>query len=444
VERSSRETGAHLAGWLLLAAGSLAVVNNYLPGAETLNRGVLNLFGGVVVVTGAVFFVLPWSRWPERANLVVVPLTLALVSLGDLFGGVSAFSYAVFFVVLFMWIGLTQPPGMSLVATPAALVAYVVPGLFAAHPAPGALTSVTVAIPVCVLVGEAIARVTRRLTLREEQYRRLVEMSQQGIWELDAHNYTTYANPRMERMLGYSEGEIVGLDLFRFLDWSDRTRWVAAAGDRGEHEFRLRRKDGSALWATVQTSRVGEPGERFGGTLATVVDATARKAAEEELRRIALVDELTGLHNRRGFLTVAEQLAQLAQRNGKDMALVYIDLDNMKEINDHFGHAAGDRALVETAQILRTTFRKSDVLARLGGDEFCVLVTQDGSAVEKAVTRLTVALALRGRDTFPPLSLSVGLASFDAQAPPSIEALIDRADAAMYAEKARKRATGHG
>jgi diguanylate cyclase (GGDEF)-like protein/PAS domain S-box-containing protein len=250
----------------------------------------------------------------------------------------------------------------------------------------------------------------------------------------------------MERILGYSAGEMVGLDLYRFIDWSDRGRWVAglaSGAEGGEQDFKLRRKDGSVLWATVKASLVGDPGGRFGGTLATVADATARKATEDELKRLALVDELTGLRNRRGFLAVAEHLAQVAQRTGTNMTLVYIDLDNMKQINDRFGHSAGDQALIETAEILRRTFRRSDVLARLGGDEFCVLIGQDGAAVKSSLDRLAAGLADRGPDAFPPLSLSLGVAIFDAQARPTIESLIDQADAAMYEDKVRKRSAAN-
>ena len=147
MEPSSREIGAPLAGWLLVVAGGLTVLNNHLPGAETLDRGVLNLLGGLAVLLGTTFFMLPWHRWPERASLVVVPLALTLISLKDLLGGVSAFTYGLFFVVVFTWLGLTQPPGTSFAVAPFAIGAYVVPGLFGAHPPPGAVSSVTVAAP---------------------------------------------------------------------------------------------------------------------------------------------------------------------------------------------------------------------------------------------------------------------------------------------------------
>lgn len=122
------------------------------------------------------------------------------------------------------------------------------------------------------------------------------------------------------------------------------------------------------------------------------------------------------------------------------MALLYIDLDNMKTINDRHGHAAGDQALIETAELLRSTFRDSDIIARLGGDEFCVLLPRNDIEAKACMDRLEERLRRRGY-TFPPISLSVGVAQCDPSEPCPIEALIDRADAAMYRVKSEKRAS---
>jgi diguanylate cyclase (GGDEF)-like protein len=122
------------------------------------------------------------------------------------------------------------------------------------------------------------------------------------------------------------------------------------------------------------------------------------------------------------------------------MALLYIDLDNMKAINDQHGHAAGDQALIETAELLRSTFRESDIVARLGGDEFCVLLPKNGIEASACIDRLHDRLQARGPDTLPPISLSVGIAKYHWDDPCPIETLIARADAAMYQAKAEKRA----
>ena len=98
-------------------------------------------------------------------------------------------------------------------------------------------------------------------------------------------------------------------------------------------------------------------------------DITEQKRMEEELRSLSLHDELTGLYNRRGFITLAEQQCKIADRMKREMMMIYIDLVKMKYINDTFSHQEGDRALIDTANILRNTFRPADIIARIGGDE---------------------------------------------------------------------------
>jgi signal transduction histidine kinase len=156
-------------GRLLIAAGVLTVANDYLPGAEHLDRTVLNTLGLVAVALGLAALFVPWVRLPVRAPLVLALLAFALVGCGDLYGGVSAFSYAVYFVVIFVWIGIGQPPGTSFWLVPLATAAYVGPFLIKAHPEQNAISSVTVAIPVCVLVGEVLARSVRRLDQSRQQ-----------------------------------------------------------------------------------------------------------------------------------------------------------------------------------------------------------------------------------------------------------------------------------
>ena len=97
---------------------------------------------------------------------------------------------------------------------------------------------------------------------------------------------------------------------------------------------------------------------------------------QSELSSLALTDELTGLYNRRGFICLSEVQLKLARRSGCDMVLFFIDVDGLKQINDSFGHSEGDNALIRTAEVLRMTFRESDVLARIGGDEFGALAIE--------------------------------------------------------------------
>jgi diguanylate cyclase (GGDEF)-like protein len=169
-----------------------------------------------------------------------------------------------------------------------------------------------------------------------------------------------------------------------------------------------------------------------------VKEITKRTRIERELRNLTLIDELTGLYNRRGFLTLAAQQVKLAHRMGVGLSLVYADLDGLKWINDTFGHAEGSRVLCQTAGILRETFRDSDIMARLGGDEFTILVMATSDHTPEIIAiRLQEKLADYNALKSHPyeLSLSVGIASLDPKSPIPIEELIAKADEKMYENK---------
>ena len=199
------------------------------------------------------------------------------------------------------------------------------------------------------------------------------------------------------------------------------------------------------------------PGGRKLGTLC-IIDSKPRAFSDEDVEMLvdlalmverefsaiewATVDELTGLSNRRGFMMLAQHSLQLCMRQNIPAALVFIDLDHLKQVNDQLGHAEGDWVLVTFAQHLMKAFRSSDVVARLGGDEFLVLLTNHSeAAAEKAMARLQRALdatnkaEARGYD----ISFSHGLVEFDPKRHHTIGACISEGDSLMYkTNKARR------
>lgn len=171
---------------------------------------------------------------------------------------------------------------------------------------------------------------------------------------------------------------------------------------------------------------------------------TQRKLAESQLKELTLKDDLTELRNRRGFLLLTEQELMLARnkRIGLDLWLIFADLDGLKQINDTLGHQAGSQAIIHTAEILRTTFRETDVIARIGGDEFAILaVTNDADSGNVLVSRIKNNLrAFNARENLPyRLSLSVGAVRVDPDSSSSITELLDAADQAMYEQKRMSR-----
>jgi len=166
------------------------------------------------------------------------------------------------------------------------------------------------------------------------------------------------------------------------------------------------------------------------------------EAAQESLRNLSLTDDLTGLYNRRGFFTLAEQHLKNARRAKRQASLIYIDMDDLKGINDAHGHKEGSNALQEVAGVLRRTFRSSDLIARIGGDEFVILETfAKPNNGHSSVVRLQDNLRQRNAESVRDyqLSLSIGVALTSTGESFSIEALLTRGDRLMYEEKRSKR-----
>jgi diguanylate cyclase (GGDEF)-like protein len=169
--------------------------------------------------------------------------------------------------------------------------------------------------------------------------------------------------------------------------------------------------------------------------------AVERSRLKEQLPRLAFLDDLTGLCNRRGFFLLAEHQLRMARRSKRNLLMLFVDLDGLKQINDTLGHREGDLALRRTAEVLCTTFRASDVVGRLGGDEFVVLTWEDsGQSAQAAVKRLLrrVEKANASGSCRHTLSLSVGVARFDPARMSSLEELMAKADGALYGQKRSK------
>jgi diguanylate cyclase (GGDEF)-like protein len=165
--------------------------------------------------------------------------------------------------------------------------------------------------------------------------------------------------------------------------------------------------------------------------------AVKQALLDRELRYLALTDDLTCLFNRRGFFAAATQQLKLAQRNSQSLLLLFCDVDNLKKINDTFGHHEGDLALIRAADALEQSFRGSDILSRLGGDEFVVLASETSQQTQEIILRrLEKNLRKSGAtETRYDLSLSVGVARFDPKRAITLGELMVQADKAMYEKK---------
>ena len=271
----------------------------------------------------------------------------------------------------------------------------------------------------------------------------LIERLSDGVVVLDGQARVVDANPEAQRIFGWREPP-VGRSIGSLMDrWIDPALF-SAVEQPVKQEIRLE-KEGNPVYYEITISPLGRIERRRVGYLFVAHDISERKETEQKLRELSLADELTGLNNRRGFKILAGQLIQVALRMKLDALLFYIDLDGLKWINDNRGHAAGDRALVETGELLKNSFRSSDIVARLGGDEFVVLAIESAEKSDQTMQsrlkeRLQSQNARAGREY--ELSLSIGTARFEWEKPASIEWLLDQADKAMYQMKQAKKAEG--
>jgi diguanylate cyclase (GGDEF)-like protein/PAS domain S-box-containing protein len=288
----------------------------------------------------------------------------------------------------------------------------------------------------------------RVLTLgaMESAHRVLVEAMNEGAAVLEAAGTVLYCNGRLSAMLKMPLQRVMGSSLLRFIAPDDQDH-VARSLRQGWSEVRLLdsafcRGDGTTAPVQLSLSPVEIDGSR--GICVVATDLTARNLARDALIDLSLRDELTGLSNRRGFLTLAQQQLTLARRLETEVVLVFLDLDGFKAINDTLGHEQGDRALADVAALLKNTYRESDIIARLGGDEFAILAagTSDMS-MDTLAARFGTNLNAFNRDAQRAyqLCISVGMVRCDHARPLPISDLLMLADQAMYEQKRLKHKT---
>jgi diguanylate cyclase (GGDEF)-like protein/PAS domain S-box-containing protein len=290
----------------------------------------------------------------------------------------------------------------------------------------------------------------------ERRYRELVEHSIGFIFVHDLDAKLLSVNPAAAKALGYTPEEMVGRSLSDFTHPSFNTvlpfyldKIISERTFSHTAEF-LTKSGELRIWSYQNVLEDESDHEPY--ILCHAQDVTALKVAEAAIRDLSLTDELTGLRNRRGFMLLAEQQLKLALKkasftgqNETSLHLLFADIDELKQINDSYGHDAGDAIIIKAAEVLKTTFRDSDIIARLGGDEFGALIIEAGDENETKITlRLEANIAIANSQSDKPykLSMSVGLVHITANSSVSIEDFMKQADVLMYDHKFRKKKTG--
>ncbi len=454
-ETLDTRTVARISAALYIACGGLvAVAVPVLPVTPEAHR--LGALGVALVATGIglVVWHLPWSRWGRRSTLWLVPIAGAVIAAFNL-TAVDPLLYPIFFLVVFVWIGLAHPPWTSARFAPLVALAYAAPVLVRPPADPAlAFASMLYVLPVGIVIGEAVAWGAARLrqaeadrARSEARFAALVRHASEFVTVLDDGGCIRYVSPAIERLLGRAPVELEGLDGIDVVHPEDAPaveRWFAAAvdGDRvAPATYRVQHADGSWRWieGTIADLRA-EPA--VGGIVLNGRDVTERIDAERRLAHSAAHDTLTGLPNRAALSEEMERALARARRSAGSVALLYLDLDGFKVVNDSLGHEVGDRLLVAVAHRLRGLVREGDLLARVGGDELVILVegaTAGADAVPLA-DRVLDALAspIEVDDRRMVVTASIGIAMAPGGTADGATLLRD-ADLALYLAKGRGR-----
>ncbi len=289
--------------------------------------------------------------------------------------------------------------------------------------------------------------------LGPEDYRAIYNYSLDGVLFTAPDGRILAANPAACEILDRSEQEICELGRQRLMDPDDdRSQMMLAERERTGRVrgiARMIRGDGAKIEVEI-SARIFRDASGQERACTLIRDVTERIRMERELgemserlRRLVMTDDLTGLHNRRGFLAVAAKVLEIAARQATTVAMLFVDIDDMKAINDRDGHDSGDAAIRAVADALRSELRSADTVARIGGDEFAAvglgLHDAELRTVEERIRR-RLRLARSGAE--PGLGVSIGWTVHPGAAALTVEQLMADADRAMYLAKAASRGSG--
>lgn len=297
------------------------------------------------------------------------------------------------------------------------------------------------------IIGSAIDLAETKRKLAEAELHKLsqaVEQSPNTVIITDLKGNIEYVNPRFTQLTGYTLNEVVGHNP-RILKSGEtpteeyKLLWdTITSGSEWRGEFHNKKKNGEFYWEYASISPIRNAEGVITHFLAVKEDITGRKDFETQLAHMADRDPLTSLFNRRRFREELEKWLTHAQRYGTDGALLFLDLDNFKYVNDTLGHQAGDELLINLAGILRKRLRETDVIARLGGDEFAILLTHvDASRAQSIAGQIIESVChhvtmVNGQSTSTTVSIGIALFPYHGN---TSETLLKCADLAMYRAK---------
>jgi diguanylate cyclase (GGDEF)-like protein/PAS domain S-box-containing protein len=393
------------------------------------------LFGVSLLVAVGLAWLALALNFRLRARDGISRRMLRLLSAAVLGGAVSGMHYTAMAAAYFLSDGNPGQPDSPLN-----------PGLLALM-----VSAMTILLIALVLVASVTQRhlgLVRQLRQSEQKLRRMLETTQEGFWMADSAGLTLEVNAALCAMLARPRAAILDRGLLDYVAEADRAAFLAALAKRDDaaprrFEITLLRSDDDTLACEFSLSAMLDEDANVSGLVALITDITQRKLAEEQIRNLAFFDVLTQLPNRRLLLDRLQHALSGSQRSGRYGAILFLDLDNFKSINDTQGHDVGDQLLREVARRLQANVREGDTVARLGGDEFVVLleslhrtlriaVTQVETVAEKLRDAINRPISIQGREFHSTPSIGISLLIGHET---GIDELLKRADVAMYQAK---------
>ncbi len=286
----------------------------------------------------------------------------------------------------------------------------------------------------------------------EKRYRNLVQRIPAAIIEMNIQGDIIFINNYFEKITGFTLSDLKGTHWFRSMihpqeDKRKIRQFIEQIqqGDVTNFEMHILNKQGEDAYLTITTSNIYNEVGKLERIVCIATDVTPIIAMRENLREMALKDELTGLFNRRGFMMLAEQQMKINKRKELGIGIFYIDMDNMKLINDTFGHHEGDKALIDAASIIRLCFRDADIIGRMGGDEFAILaIGCNKHDIEMMQNRLIENINEFNAKSLREYQLSLSIGSiFISDSSADIGDILVRADKTMYRNKLERKKQRH-
>lgn len=478
-----------LAGLLLIGAALVTGVFLLLPTPEVLDPRGLAVVLAIATALGIFARFAPWDRWGRRQTLWLLAAGFGLIAAGNYYGMAEPWTFGLFFIVAFAWLGIGHGRWMSLWFAPIASVAYVVPIILRPGSDPRGATSAVITIPVCVLVAEmlawnsarearsseraeALARAAAALGARLSEEDVLQTLTEEARRALEADHTVLYqVDPETGTLQrAFTSGvEAPFLELLRSLEGQPMDDLLVAPELGEGRSLIIQKQRESTLVPAELLDQLGvhsamvipvKTDDRLVGVLACAQSSNPQTYTREDVNlaealagqasaamRNAMLyrqtleaarrDPLTELGNRRAFHErLADEFAR-AYRYGHVLSLVLLDPDNFKLVNDTWGHQAGDRALLRLSQLLTNAVRAGDDAFRIGGDEFALILPEtgpDGAAALAERIRRTVQRSHIAAGTGRNVTVSVGVASYPIHGSTPDE-LFSRADTALYEVK---------